>query len=298
MTTRTQACHGVDRLALFFASTPTRQGVLARRALGRPAPDDDTILRQLISERASPRPRELTGPAVPVIWQVHELMDLGCTPQQEGCRQLIDWLLDLQGKPGAFHQGCSRTRHTLRTCEHFISGFFAPAPPQQRLAPVMLPNGKVFRAEPAARFAISCLAFRAVMRGAQGARPQVERHLTSLLQLQEQWTTWNGYFAPDAIVAGIHALAVALPERAELHAGLSATIAAHQISDGTWPQADLFHTLEALLALGTPQALAAVRRAVPTLLARQRSDGSFGSTAQQERAWIALRALIWADQIG
>ncbi|HEX2288610.1 MAG TPA: hypothetical protein VHH53_00040, partial [Pseudonocardiaceae bacterium] len=89
-----------------------------------------------------------------------------------------------------------------------------------------------------------------------------------------------------------------LPERADLHAQLSATIAAHQISDGTWSQADLFHTLEALLALGTPQARASVRRAVPTLLARQRSDGSFGSTAQQERAWIALRALIWADQNG
>jgi hypothetical protein len=39
-----------------------------------------------------------------------------------------------------------------------------------------------------------------------------------------------------------------------------------------------------------------VRRAVPALLARQRIDGSFGPTAQQERALIALRALIWADK--
>jgi hypothetical protein len=29
---------------------------------------------------------------------------------------------------------------------------------------------------------------------------------------------------------------------------------------------------------------------------RQRLDGSFGSTAQQERALIALRSLIWAEQ--
>jgi hypothetical protein len=225
-------------------------------------------------------------------------MDLGCSAEHEACRRILDWMLGLQGRPGAFHQGCSRARHTHRVCEHFISGFFAPAPPEQRLAPIMLPNGKVFRAEPTARFAISCLAFRAAVRGRCGSRPQVERHLTSLLHLEEQWTTWNGYFASDAIIAGMHALAVALPTRADLHVRLSSTIAAHQISDGTWPNADLFHTLEALLALGTPEALASVRRAIPTLLARQRPDGSFGSTAQQERAWIALRALIWAEHNG
>ena len=299
MTARVQPCEGIDRLVLFFASVPTRQGVLARRALGRPAPDDDAIVQRLIGELVSrSRGEGISGPAVPMIWRAHELFDLDCTSGQEGCRQIMEWMLGLQGKPGAFHQGCSRTRHAHHICEHFISGFFAPAPPEQRLAPIMLPNGKVFRAEPAARFAISCLAFRAAMRGSMGARPQLERHLSSLLQLQEQWTTWNGYFAGDAIIAGMHALAVALPGRADLHAQLSSTIAAHQISDGTWPNADLFHTLEALLALGTPEALASVRRAIPTLLARQRSDGSFGSTAQQERAWIALRALIWAEHNG
>jgi hypothetical protein len=298
VTARLQPCEGIDRLVLFFASAPTRQGVLARRSLRRPAPDDAVIVQRLIGQMLSQSSEGMPGPVVSTIWRAHELMDLGCSGNQEGCHRIIEWMLTLQGGPGAFHQGCSRTRHTHHICEHFISGFFAPAPPEQRLAPIMLPNGKVFRAEPAARFAISCLAFRAAVRAEQGARPQVERHLTSLLQLQEQWNTWNGYFAGDAIVAGIHALAVGLPSRGDLLAKLSSTIAAHQISDGTWPNADLFHTLEALLALGTPEARTSVRRAVPALLARQRSDGSFGSTAQQERAWIALRALIWAEPNG
>jgi len=35
-----------------------------------------------------------------------------------------------------------------------------------------------------------------------------------------------------------------------------------------------------------------VRRALPALAARQRSDGSFGATAQQERALIGLRAAL------
>jgi len=53
--------------------------------------------------------------------------------------------------------------------------------------------------------------------------------------------------------------------------------------------------LEVLRATGDPTALAAVRRAVPALVAKQRPDGTFGSTAQQERALIALRAFRWAE---
>jgi hypothetical protein len=158
----------------------------------------------------------------------------------------------------------------------------------------MFPNGKVFRAEPAARFALSCLALRAALRAELSSRPLVERHFTSLLQLQQQWTDWNGYFAGDTIVAGIHALACGSVSP-DLRARLSSLIAAQQTQNGNWPNADLFHTLEALLALGTPEARTAVRRAVPALIARQRLDGSFGSTAQQERALIALRALLWAE---
>jgi hypothetical protein len=205
-------------------------------------------------------------------------------------------VLALQGRPGAFSQGCSRTRHAHRVCEHFISGFFSPAPPEQRLAPVMLPNGKVFRAEPAARFAVSCLALRAALRGRLDNRASVERHFVSLLQLSEQWTDWNGYFAGDAIVAGIHALACVATLPDGMPSKLASVIATQQAPDGNWPNADLFATLEALLALKTPDAHAAVRRAIPALLSRQRSDGSFGSTAQQERALIALRTLIWAEQ--
>jgi hypothetical protein len=240
----------------------------------------------------------VTGAVVPTIWRAHELMDLGCAGEEESCRRVMEWVLALQGKPGAFSQGCSRTRHAHRVCEHFISDFFSPAPPEQRLAPVMLPNGKVFRAEPAARFAISCLALRAALRGRLESRPPIDRHLASLLQLQEQWSDWCGYFAGDAIVAAIHALAFVSRSGSELRSRLCSIIARQQASDGTWPAADLFHTLETLLALGTPEARAAVRRAVPALLARQRMDGSFGSTAQQERALIALRALLWAEPEG
>jgi hypothetical protein len=238
----------------------------------------------------------IAGAVVPTIWRAHELMDLGYRGDETSCARIMGWILELQQKPGAFSQGCTPTRHAHRVCEHFISGFFSPAPPEQRLAPVMLPNGKVFRAEPAARFAISCLALRAALRGRVERRPPVDQHLASLVQLQEQWKDWTGYFAADTIVAGIHALALVSQPHGGILSRLGSIIAAHQAEDGTWPNADLFHTLEALQALGTVEAHAAVRRAVPSILARQRFDGSFGPTAQQERALIALRSLLWAEQ--
>jgi hypothetical protein len=288
---------GIERLRRFFSPARTRQGILARRVLGEPAADDLDLAQSLVDQmqRESRSDGSVVGAVVPTIWRAHELLDLG-GPEQEECRKVVNWVLGLQEKPGAFSLGCSPTRHSHQVCEHFISGFFSPAPPEQRLAPVMLPNGKVFRAEPAARFAISCLALRAALRSRMDSDPAVERHLASLLRLQEQWTDWNGYFAGDTIVSGVHALALVPRSHRDLGDRLTSIIVAQQAPDGTWSHADLFHTLETLVALNTLEAREAVRRAVPALLSRQREDGSFGTTARQERALIALRALVWAEQ--
>lgn len=290
----------IEQLRLYFAPLSTRQGLLAREALGQPAPDDAALARRLIDQmRAETRgDGSIPGGVVATAWRAHELLDLKCGTDEPDWMRLMSWILELQGRPGSFSEGCTPARHSYRACEHFISGFFSPAPPEQRIAPIMLPNGKVFRAEPAARFAISCLALRAALRAGLTDRPAILRHSVSLLHLQSQWREWNGYFAADVIVAGIHALAhITTPRRAEL-SQLAEVLAANQSEDGTWLNADLFHSIEALLALGTAEARAMLRRAVPALLARQRADGSFGSTAQQERALIALRALIWVEQEG
>ena len=289
---------GIERLQLYFAELSTRQGVLARQALGQSAPGDEVLARRLVDDMRAETGMDgsISGAVVATVWRAHELLDLGSDGDQAGTVRVMGWVLGLQSKPGAFSEGCSPPRHAHRACEHFISGFFSPAPPMHRFAPVMFPNGKVFRAEPAARFAISCLALRAVLRGRMEKRPGVEQHLLSLFQLQEQWDDWSGYFAPDMIVAGIHTLAFAAEAHQEILPRLAGAVAANQSEDGTWANADLFHTLEALLAIGTRDAQATVRQAVPALLGRQRIDGSFGSTAQQERALIALRSLIWAGK--
>ena len=290
----------IERLGLYFAPLATRQGILAREALGQPAPDDAALTRRLIDRmRAETRADgSVAGGVVATIWRAHELLDLRCGADGSDWVRVMAWVLELQGRPGSFSEGCTPARHSYRTCEHFMSGFFSPAPPAQRIAPVMLPNGKVYRGEPAARFAISCLALRAALRGGLTDHLAVKRHTLSLVHLQSHWADWNGYFAADVIVAAVHTLAYVTGPRRDEVPQLAVVLAANQAEDGTWPKADLFHTIEALLAIGTAEARAILRRAVPALLARQRTDGSFGSTAQQERALIALRALIWAEQEG
>jgi hypothetical protein len=288
----------IERLAHFFGAEQTRQGLLARTALGRTLAADAALTARLRGELASGlRPDgTVAGGAVPTIWRVHELLDLAEREDSPVITRLLTWVLALQDRPGAFHDGCDRARHARQLCRHFLAGFFAPAPPGQRLAPVTLPTGKVFRVEPAARFAISCLALRATLRAGRGESPSIKRHIQSLARISEQWTEWNGYFSPDTVVAGLHALAMAGPEHRGIVDRLVGVVTSNQGVEGEWPSADLFQVLDALLAADTLEAQVTVRRSATALSARQRTDGTFGTMAQQERALIGLRALLWASR--
>ena len=288
----------IDQLRLYFAPLRTRQGILARKLLGQPAVDDDVLSRDLLQRMETDCRADGTfaGGVVGLVWRVHELLDLDAGDEPQFTR-VLRGVLDLQGRPGSFSEGCTPARHSYRACQHFISGFFSPAPPEQRIAPVMLPNGKVFRAEPAARFAVSCLALRATLRAGLAERQAIDRHVASLIYLQKQTPDKNGYFAADVIISAVHALAyVTGPRRNEVPP--LASLLAEKNSSVARENADLFHTVEALVAIGTPEARTLLGEFIPALLARQRADGSFGSTAQQERSLIALRALIWMEQEG
>ena len=288
----------LERLGLYFDPIRSRQAILARAALGRPAPDDAALARRLVQELTAELRRDgsVGGAALPTIWRVHELLDLGRDPGDPGLGRALAWVLQRQNAPGAYGEGCDKTRHAQRICEHYLRGFFSPAPAAERVAPITLPSGKAFRAEPAARLAISCLALRAVLRAGLRDRPTIIDHLESLRSLADGWTDWSGPFAPDVIITGLHALALGGDGYRPVVERLVQLVAAQQDTDGQWENADLFLALDALVATGVPAARAAVRRAVAAIEQRQRPDGSFGATAQQERALIGLRALRWAGE--
>ena len=287
----------LERLSLFFSAIRSRQAILARAEVGLVAADDPVLAVRLAQElTAELRPDgSVGGAAVPTIWRVHELLDLGRDLRDPGLSRAVSWVLQRQNAPGAYGENCDKTRHGLRTCEHFLRGFFSPGPAAERVAPITLPIGKVFRAEPAARLAISCLALRAVLRAGFRDLPAVVAHLDSLRLLADAWTDWSGPFAPDVIITGLHTLALGGEAYRPVVERLVQLIADQQHTDGHWENADLFLALDALMAAGIPAGRAAVRHAVPALEERQRPDGSFGATAQQERALIGLRALHWAE---
>ena len=183
-------------------------------------------------------------------------------------------------------------RHEQGACEHFLSGFLSPGPAAIRVAPVTVPNGKVFRAEPAARFALSCLGVRALLLTPARTYSGVKRHLTSLARLKDAWQVWDGYFPPDLVLTALGTLASAGKAEGAAVAVASRFVLGQQAPDGGWPDADRFVALETLATVGTVEAHEAVSRAIPGLISRQRADGTFGPVAQQERALIALRALL------
>ena len=290
------AAAAIERLAEFFAPRSSRAAILAREALGRPAAGDGAARAALVTSlQAGLRPDgSVGGAALPTIWRAIELMDLGHSGQEPATAKLVTWVLGLAGQPGTFGEGCHPARHEQKACDHYLAGFFAPAPATERLAPITMPCGKTFRAEAAARFAVSCLGLRAVLLAGLAGRASVKKHLTSLSLLAEEWKDWGGYFAPDLIIAALHPLAIGPPVHRGATLKAALFIADNQQDDGTWSNADLFHTLESLMVANTPPARKAVARAVPALLALQRKDGAFGPTAQEERALIGARALAVA----
>ncbi|MGH7701765.1 MAG: hypothetical protein ACREMO_01615, partial [Gemmatimonadales bacterium] len=227
-------------------------------------------------------------------WRVIEILELGGHAEDAVIVRLTGWLLHRQDQPGTYCDGCSKPRHARRVCEHFLGGFFSPAPASQRIAPVTVPNGKLFRAEAAARFASAAWASERCCSPSRTSGPESCGTWRAWPGCVEEWLAWGGYFAPDLTICALHALALAPAPQRGMMSELAGAVAGHQKTDGSWPQADLFAVLDALLAAGTPEAIEAVHRAMPALLTRQRTDGTFGAVARQERGLAGLRALIAA----
>lgn len=278
-------------LRQYFVTRPNRAGLVARAYLGARTRDDDRYRDHLLTAaQASISPDgSVRGDLLATALALIELDYLEAPLRVR--EPLVLWLLARQNRPGTFADGCTAARHQHHVCEHFLSGFFSPAPPVQRIGSITLPNGKEFRVESQVRFALSCVALDAVARAGRVHDPAVERHLDSFRALVETWAGWNDHLAPDLAGSALNALASAGSQWRDTSAALVAIYAAHQQADGTWRDLDFFHALDALSRVRVDAVLPVLERAADTLIRRQRDDGSFGSVAADERALIALRVL-------
>jgi hypothetical protein len=281
----------LHRLTGFFERRSTRQAWVARSMTRGTFGSDASLRDQLIRSAAGAlaAPAAVASP-VRTVALVEELIDLGAAAPVRAPG--LDRLFGLAGRPGAFGEGCTAARHGHRVCEHFLGGFFAVAAQTQRAAPAQLPNGRVYRVESQARFALSCWILEVVIRSGRVSDPSVQRHLDSFQHLLPEWEGWTDFLAPDLAFSALGALGVA-PERwRPTLESLIRIVAQHQLADGTWPRVDFFNALAGLSRIEHPLAPAILERAVPGLLQRQREDGSFGSLAADDRALIALRILL------
>jgi hypothetical protein len=282
----------LNELTRYFADRPNRAGVMARSWLGRRSRDDDRHRDHLITAAAASIGTDgsVRGSLLATAVTLIELDRLEApAPVRD---PLIRWLLGRQFRPGAFSDGCTAARHQHRVCEHFLSGFFSPASPAQRAAPITLPNGKEFRVESQVRFVSSCLALDALARSGRTHEPGMERHLDSFEALLDEWSAWGQFLPPDLACSALSALASADHRWRQIIDPLVGIFGQHQQSDGTWRDTDFFHALDALGRVRSDAVLPLLERAAPTLLRRQRDDGSFGSVAADERALIGLRVLL------
>ncbi len=263
---------------------------MARRSFGRAFGSDAVLREQLIGSVAAPiRPDGRAADFPSTALAVLDLIDLDAPASR--LQPSLDWLIAQANRPGAFGEGCTAARHARRVCEHFVSGFFSPALPSQRAAPAAMPNGKVYRVESQARFAVSCLALTGVLRGGRAHEPAVQRHLDSFTNLQLEWETWGEFLVPDLAFSAIAALAAA-PERwRPTLEGLVRLVGNRQLPDGTWPRVDFFNALDGICRVNHPLIRPILEQALPGLLQRQRDDGSFGNVAADERALAGLRVL-------
>ncbi len=282
-----------DRLAEFFRDQKTRAGVLARRLLQREAPDDAELVEHLIRERRRKTRMDgsVDGALLPTAWLGWELLQLEAPMDNASVVRTVGFLLQQQDQPGRFFgEGCRPYLHERRWCSHYVGGFFSAGPAEQPIAPARFPTGAVVNEEQYARFATSCFALRTVIRAGEDRREGVHRHVASLLDLPGLWSEWGGTWSPDLVFFALGAVALAPLDLRGRAAQASAQVIARQQPDGSWPGADLFHALDMLLLVPTPEARDAVRRAVP-FAGRLIQDGeTLTEDTGAERGLVVLQA--------
>jgi hypothetical protein len=284
------------RLAEYFHDRKTRAGVLARRLLGTPAPDDAVLSEHLIRERRLQTRIDgsMDAGLVPTAWGAWELLQLEAPTDQAGVVRTVGFLLGRQEQPGrVFGEGCRPYMHERRLCSHYVGGFFSAAPEEHPVAPLTFPSGVVVSDERGARFAASCFTLRTVMRAGEDRREGVRRHVASLLDMDGLWSWEDDAWSADARLFGFGAIASAPLDLRDRAARAMAGVLERQEPDGSWPGADLFHALDMVLQGPTPDARAAVARAAPPAC-RLLGDEALEDAGGEERALIALRALAVA----
>lgn len=277
----------VDRARSWLSDRRDYYGYLARRNTGRGAPELAAHLRGDLLARQQPDGRwgENLVSSTEALWQ---LLDLGLAADASSAARGADWLYGRRDIEGAHGEGCTPGRHEQRACEHFISGFFSPGPPDESQE-ITLANGQTVTSDSGARLIASERALRTLLR----VDPSDPRATASVVGLRSLplYLDYGGTFTPAVLVGALQALAwISNGWPAEAKAGLK-TLAVNQASDGTWPNVELFFVLEMLLEVRNQLATQMMEKAIPRMLETQHKYGAWGRRHLAAQTWIAVQVL-------
>lgn len=301
----------LERVSVYFAERPTRQGLVARRLLGISRDDDLKLAHHLARERRAKQRADgsVGGDLVNTAWALWELLDtsdyalvpFGAAALQDtpAIQKALKWMIARQDQDGAYGvvPASKRRRKKVGEGESIIGGFFAFRGSGRTVRKLTLPTGASVASDQGARFLASCFALRSVLRAGREAETLVRRHVGSLLHIPKLWDGWGGQWNPALMVGALSAVAWSpLPFRAQLPI-LAEHVALNQKPDGSWRNLDIIHAVDALVTVPLPQAREAVALAAPKLAKLQAPNGSIGSgTYGEERTLVALRAWLIARE--
>jgi hypothetical protein len=268
----TEAATLHQQLLAYFQARDSAAGVVARRILGRPRPDDDEIADHLIRQRR--RRSSLDGSIdhalVPTAQALRELVDLGAPTDHAAVVRLSGFLIGRQDAPGRWGE-----------LEGRGTGFFSPGPLDHAVAPLALPWGVTFADEQEARCAASLFALRSVLRAGHDERRAVHEHLDALLAIGPE-----ALGGPLAWLA-LGALALAPPQFRHHAVTWSDHLVSPQGVDGGFPAVPVVHALDALALVPQATARGAIVRALPAV--------AVTADTHEETALVLARAVKVVD---
>lgn len=278
----TDALNGaLEKAAEFFRDRETRPGVIARRLLRMPKPDDHVLADHLLRERR--RRSTMNGSIGHSLIETQraawEMLELGAPVDNAGVVRMTGYLLKQQDAPGRWSEDGSAG-----------DGFFSAATRGETVAPLVLRSGTEFRDEDEARFVASCLALRTVLRAGHDQRASVKTHVERLLALR--------VLEPHLAFVALGAIGMAGPHYVQRIGPLMQAVEKTQRDDGSWPEVTIFHAVDMLLSVPTAAARACLVRAADHIVRQQVDSGAFDPIENEEVALIAVRALDAARVFG
>jgi len=264
---------------VFFESSPSIYGPLAKRRIKQPMDDrDHSIIQQFIERMKETQEADGSwkGATTDTVRSLELLRLLQVPKTEKWVQKGIDWLLSQHNGASAYRQG-----------------FFDLPESPEHLTGNLLPTGETTTSETSLRHVYGELALAVLLRYDERAANQVQTALAAMRGLMLGRYAVKGYFCCGACTASMWQVYAAMPQRGVprvLNDGLD-TLKAKRDPEGSWESFPFYFTLWSLAQLPYAPARREIRFALDRLKRTQRADGGFGQSDRDVKTFAVIAAM-------